>query len=83
MITSITRVGVVAKHHLQPAVKVLVALAAWLDDRGIKVVYDVDTAQLADSQKSHHVATREELPKLVDLIVASQAFKLLLFSDYL
>ena len=38
MITSITRVGVVAKHRLQPAVKVLVALAAWLDERGIKVV---------------------------------------------
>tara|TARA_B100001123_G_scaffold446916_1_gene602841 strand:- start:856 stop:1740 length:885 start_codon:yes stop_codon:yes gene_type:complete len=69
MITSITRVGVVAKHRLQPAVKVLVALAAWLDERGIEVVYDVDTAQLADSQKSHRIATREELPKLVDLIV--------------
>ena len=69
MITSITRVGIVAKHHLQPAVKVLMTLAAWLDERGIKVVYDVDTAQLADSQKSYRVATREELPKLVDLMV--------------
>ena len=69
MTTSITRVGVVAKHHLQPAVKILVTLAAWLEKRGIKVIYDVDTAQLADNQKLHHVATREELPKLVDLIV--------------
>lgn len=64
----ITRVGVVAKQRLQPATEALTTLAGWLAARGVEVIYDVDTAELAGSS-ARRVATREELPALVDLVV--------------
>lgn len=65
----IQRVGVVAKTHLTAAAHLLGQLAAWLEARGIAVVFEEDTAQLSTRSGVADVATREALPSLVDLVV--------------
>ena len=62
------RIGVVAKQRLQPAAEVLTALVAWLQDRGVEIVYELETAALA-RDSTHRSLSREELPNAVDLIV--------------
>jgi NAD+ kinase len=64
----LTRIGVVAKQRLEKAVPVLQALPAWLRDRGLAVVYDLDTGALAGNPAIRAVP-RQELPALVDLVV--------------
>jgi NAD+ kinase len=66
--TAIQRVGVVAKQRLQPAAEVLTTLAAWLKDRGVETVYELETAALA-RDRAHRALSREELPNAVDLVV--------------
>jgi NAD+ kinase len=68
MASDITRVGIVAKQRLQPAVPALETLTATLSDRSIEAVYDTDTATLA-GVTSGRAVSREALPALVDLVV--------------
>jgi NAD+ kinase len=64
-------VGIVAKARLARATTHLEEIAAWLDARGIRPIFDPDTAALAKfaGAASYEVATREELPRRVDMIV--------------
>jgi NAD+ kinase len=64
----ITRVGLVAKQRVDAAAGLLVELAAWLDSRGIAVVFETETAQLAHVEGAEQTS-KEELPNRCDLIV--------------
>ena len=64
------RVGLIAKHGLQEASGVLAELAAWLEARGLEAVFETDTAQLSRGRASRSTASREDLPRACDLIVA-------------
>ncbi|HEY3384076.1 MAG TPA: NAD(+)/NADH kinase [Vicinamibacterales bacterium] len=65
----VKRVGVVAKIRLESVASHLVEIAAWLDARGVEPIFEVDTAQLAPSLCAHRTATRDELPRLADLLL--------------
>ncbi len=67
--TSITRVGLVAKRGLDAAADVLGDLAGWLDARDVQPVFEADTAQLAGASAGGPVFSRDELPKHCDLVV--------------
>jgi NAD+ kinase len=63
------RVGVVAKTHLTAASDVLSRLAAWLASRRIDVVFEQETALLTTLDAQPQVASRDEIPRMADLIV--------------
>jgi len=65
----IARVGLVAKPRVDAAASVLRDLTRWLEQRGIAVVFETDTAQLAGAPADAAVETKEELPRHCDLIV--------------
>lgn len=63
------KVGVVARKELKGAADVLAHIAGWLQARRIQTVFDTDTAVLAGVPKDWPIATRDDLPKYVDLLV--------------
>jgi NAD+ kinase len=66
----VRRVGIVAKHKLRAAAALLDELGAWLKNRGVEPIYEVQSADLAASGGRHYqTATRDHLPGLVDLVV--------------
>ena len=65
----ISRVGLVAKHRVDAAATVLRDLAAWLEQRQTEVVFETETASLAGLESVVRSASKEDLPRLVDLIV--------------
>jgi NAD+ kinase len=67
--TPITRVGVVAKIRLRAVARHLVEIAEWLDQRGAEPVFETETATLANLGTNRRIATRDELPALVDLLL--------------
>ena len=66
--SSIERVGLVAKHRLDAAAGVLAELAGWLEARGIEPVFETDTAALAGLPAGRATYSRDELPERCDLI---------------
>jgi NAD+ kinase len=66
---AIDRIGLVAKHHLRAASGVLAEVAGWLDSRGVRTVFETDTAVLAGVPPGRPTASRDKLPSDVDLIV--------------
>ena len=66
---SIRRVGIVAKQGLAAAAVHVSALAAWLRERGVEVVFDRDTAELAAGTHGGAALTREALPREVDAVI--------------
>jgi NAD+ kinase len=67
--TVISRVGLVAKQRVEAAAGVLLELAQWLEDRGIRPVFDNDTSQLAGAAGRWEAMSKEDLPKACELIV--------------
>ena len=67
MTPAIQCVGVVAKRGLHAAAEPVAALGAWLDARGVSVVFDTDTAAMAGL--SGPSTSRDALPETTDLIV--------------
>ncbi len=65
----VERVGIVAKTRLASAAPHLVEVAGWLEARGVEPVLETETARLAPSLAGRLVASREELPGLVDLLL--------------
>jgi NAD+ kinase len=66
------KVGIVAKARLERAASHVEQIASWLQGRNILAVFDPDTASLAKSAGAtagYDVAEREQLPRLVDMIV--------------
>jgi len=67
--TSIARVGVVAKARLQDATPHLVNVEKWLGERGIDVVFETATAALMPANSHRRVADREPLVSEVGLVL--------------
>jgi NAD+ kinase len=65
----IKRVGIVAKIRLNEVAAHLVELGQWLQARGIEPVFETDTAAIGPYPGDPAVATRDELPGQVDLIL--------------
>jgi NAD+ kinase len=65
----ITRVGLVAKHHLDAAAGVLAELAGWLEARNVQTVFETETAALVGLPPGRPTTSRDDLPKACDLIV--------------
>jgi NAD+ kinase len=67
---SISRVGIVAKQGLIAASEHVARLGARLRERGVEPVYERETAALAGTAaKGEKTATREALPRDVDLVI--------------
>lgn len=69
MTAPIARVGLVAKQHVEAAAGVLADLAAWLQARDVDVVFETETAHLADVSRQLATTSRDDLPRACDLIV--------------
>jgi NAD+ kinase len=67
--SSIERVGLVAKHRLDAAAGVLAELAGWLEARAIEPVFETDTAALAGLPAGRATWSRDDLPQNCNLIV--------------
>ena len=65
----INRVGLVAKSRLREAAGLLRDIAAWLDTRGVKTIFDEETATMAACLPDAQWLGRDALPKAVDLIL--------------
>ena len=66
------RVGIVAKARLERAAGYLADIASWLETRQIQPVFDPDSAALAQTARStprFEVAGKDDLPRLVELVV--------------
>ena len=61
-------VGIVAKTRLEEAAHVVADAADWLAARGVAVVLETDTAQLAQ-RRGARTCVRDDLPAAADLIV--------------
>jgi NAD+ kinase len=69
MPNEITRVGIVAKTRLADAAGVVAELAGWLDARGVRAVFDTETATLVGLPPDRPRCTRDDLPLHCDLAV--------------
>ena len=65
----ITRVGIVAKARLAEAAGVVAELAGWLEARGVRPVFDTETAVLVGLPLDRPTWTRDDLPNACDLVV--------------
>lgn len=65
---TITRVGLVAKHGLSAAGPHLAALIRWLDERGLEVIVETETAEIA-ALRDQPALSRDALSSQVDLLV--------------
>jgi NAD+ kinase len=64
----IRRVGLVAKHHLAAAAGVLAELAGWLEGRGVRAVFETETAALV-GVSDRLTLSRDDLPAACDLVL--------------
>jgi NAD+ kinase len=64
----ITRVGIVAKPGLTAVSADLPLIAAWLEQRGVKAIFDAETAALTNPGRWATVP-RDDLPRHVDLVL--------------
>jgi NAD+ kinase len=67
--SSIARVGVVAKARLQDATPHLVNVENWLDERGIQAVFETATAVLMPPRAGRRVADKQPLVNEVGLVL--------------
>ena len=65
----ITRVGIVAKARLAEAAGVVAELAGWLEARGVRPVFDTETAVLVGLPLDRPTWSRDDLPNACDLVV--------------
>jgi NAD+ kinase len=69
MADAITRVGLTAKWGLQAASGLMAELAGWREARGVRAVFETETAKLAGVPHGRPTVSREELPNECDLLV--------------
>ncbi|HJR58487.1 MAG TPA: NAD(+)/NADH kinase [Vicinamibacterales bacterium] len=65
----IARAGIVAKTRLAEAAGVIAELAGWLEARGVRPVFDTETARLVGLPRERPTASRDDLPHECDLVV--------------
>jgi NAD+ kinase len=67
---AVSRVGIVAKHHLRQAAPHLTDISAWLRQRGLHPVFEAATAALfGPSDGDGTVRSKEDLVKEVDMVL--------------
>ena len=64
----VSRVGIVAKHHLQQAVPHLLEISGWLKERGLTAVFETATAALCPSCP-WPARDKDDLVKQVDMVL--------------
>ncbi|HEY7789985.1 MAG TPA: NAD(+)/NADH kinase [Vicinamibacterales bacterium] len=67
--STIARVGIVARAELHEAAGHLAQIAAWLEARGVRPVFDAATAGLTSGTDRFERAEKDELPRVVDLLL--------------
>ncbi len=67
--STVSRVGLVAKHRLDAAAGILAEVAGWLEGQGVRAVFETETAVLAGLPPGRPTTTRDQLPKACDVIV--------------
>ena len=65
----VSRVGIVAKHHLREAAPHLADISAWLRKRGLAAVFETATAGLCASVGDWPVRDKEQLVGEVDMVL--------------
>ena len=65
----IERVGIVAKARLAEAAGVIAELAGWLEARGVRPVFDTETAVLVGLPADRPTCSRDDLPNQCDMVV--------------
>ncbi len=65
----ISRVGIVAKHHLRPAARHLTDIASWLHARGLHPVFETATAALCAPTGDWRVRDKDTLVTEVDMVL--------------
>jgi NAD+ kinase len=68
-ILPISRVGIVAKHHLRETAPHLDDISAWLRERGLSAVFETATAGLCASPCDWPVRDKEQLVREVDVVL--------------
>jgi len=66
---AIARVGIVAKSELHAAASHLVDIALWLEQRGVRPVFESATATLMPALAERRTASKSELATLVDMVL--------------
>jgi NAD+ kinase len=66
---NVQRVGIVAKARLAEAAGIVAELAGWLDARGVRPVFDSETALLVGLPADRPTCSRDDLPTACDLVV--------------
>jgi NAD+ kinase len=66
---AVSRVGIVAKHHLRQAAPHLADIALWLRARGLQPVFEAATAALYSASCEWPVHEKEALVKDVDMVL--------------
>ena len=66
---AITQVGLVAKRRLDAAAGVLAELAGWLEARGVRPIFETETAALVGLPPGRPTKEKDDLPGACDLIV--------------
>jgi NAD+ kinase len=69
MADAITRVGLTAKRDLEAAADVLAELAGWLEARGVRAVFETETARLAGVPAGRPTVSCDDLPNACDLLI--------------
>ena len=67
-VTRVSTVGVVAKSHLREATPHLISIEAWLQERGLRPIFETATAALMPDDARRHVADKARLACDADLI---------------
>ncbi|MGC4081604.1 MAG: NAD(+)/NADH kinase [Vicinamibacterales bacterium] len=65
----VSRVGILAKAHLQAATPHLIELDGWLQARGLTPVFETATAALMPPAKGRHVMDKATLATSVDMVL--------------
>lgn len=65
----ISTVGIVAKSQLHAAASHLADIGDWLAQRGVKAIFETDTAALMPASTAVLTATKRELARSVDLVL--------------
>jgi NAD+ kinase len=71
-VTSIARVGIVAKSHLRAATPHLAEIASWLEARGVEAIFESATAALLPASAAagaHRTLDKPALARQADLVV--------------
>jgi len=65
----ITTIGILAKSHLHAAASHLVDIAEWLDRRGVRAVFESETASLMPPGTARAIATKPDLATTVGMVL--------------